>query len=366
MKLGFFMMPLHSLNLSYGQMYAMDMEAALYAEAAGYDELWMGEHYSAKVEPVSDTLQFMSWLIPQTSRIMLCTGVLNLPHHHPAKVAADAALFDHMSGGRFIMGIGPGGLASDFELFNTREKDRGAMMVECIDMVHQIWASDPPYDIVGENWTVRIRDTVQPDMGIGPIPKPLQQPFPPLVTSAMSPHSYMGTLAGRRGWGLISANFNAPWIVKSHWEKFAAGAEEAGRRPDRSAWRIARSILVTESDAEAADYLADPANTIRSYYNYLFTQLGRAGATRIFLTSPDATTESLTLQSVMDGMVIAGSARTVRDRLAAFIDDVGPFGGLLLAFHEWDRKAMWRASVRRLAEEVMPAVRAHAAGARAA
>ena len=130
MKLGCFMMPLHSLNMSYADMYAMDMEAALYAEKMGYDELWMGEHYSAKVEPVSDTLQFMSWLIPQTERIKLCTGVLNLPQHHPAKVAADVALFDHMSKGRFIMGIGPGGLASDFELFQTTDKDRQAMMVE--------------------------------------------------------------------------------------------------------------------------------------------------------------------------------------------------------------------------------------------
>ena len=66
MKLGLFMMPLHSLNMSYVDMYDMDMEVALYAETMGYDELWMGEHYSAKVEPVSNTLQFMSWLIPHS------------------------------------------------------------------------------------------------------------------------------------------------------------------------------------------------------------------------------------------------------------------------------------------------------------
>jgi alkanesulfonate monooxygenase SsuD/methylene tetrahydromethanopterin reductase-like flavin-dependent oxidoreductase (luciferase family) len=367
MKLGFFMMPLHSLTMSYVDMYDMDMEVALYAETMGYDELWMGEHYSAKVEPVSNTLQFMSWLIPQTKRIKLCTGVLNLPQHHPAKVAADVALFDHMAKGRFIMGIGPGGLASDFELFGTTEKDRQAMMVECIDMVHAIWSQDPPYDLEGKYWTIRVKDTVQPDMGIGPIPKPFQQnPFPQLVTSAMSPYSGTAKLAGSRGWELISANFNAPWIVRSHWEKYCEGAEAAGRRPDRSTWRIARTILVTETDQEAADYLADPSNTIRSYYNYLFTQLTRAGAIKIFLTSKDVAPETLTLQSVMDSMVIAGSQKTVTDKLAAFHDEVGPFGGLMLAFHEWDRKAMWQASMRKLAHDVMPVFRKYAAGKLAA
>ncbi|MFO1150840.1 MAG: LLM class flavin-dependent oxidoreductase [Alsobacter sp.] len=367
MKLGFFMMPLHSLALSYAEMYAMDLEAALSAEQLGYDELWMGEHYSAKVEPVTNTLQFMSMLIPQTKRIKLCTGVLNLPQHHPAKVAGDVAMFDHMCGGRYIMGIGPGGLSSDFELFQTTDKDRQAMMVECIDMVHAIWSQEPPYELNGKYWSIKVKDTVQPDMGIGPIPTPLQtKPFPQVVTSAMSPFSGTARLAGTRGWHLISANFNAPWVVRSQWDKYVEGAEEAGRHADRSTWRIARSILVTETDQEAAEYLADPSNTIRSYYNYLFTQLTRAGAIKIFLTSRTAAPESLTLQGVMDSMVIAGSPRTVMDKLAAFTDEVGGFGGLMLAFHEWDRKPMWKASMRRLAEDVMPGFRRYADGKLAA
>jgi hypothetical protein len=44
----------------------------------------------------------------------------------------------------------------------------------------------------------------------------------------------------------------------------------------------------------------------------------------------------------MDAMVIAGPSAHVVDRLIAFIDEVGPFGGLLAAFHEWDRKTLWQ------------------------
>ena len=95
MKLAFFMMPLHSLKLSYKEMYDMDVEAALYADQLKFDEFWVGEHVTAKVEPVSNILQFLSALIPQTSHMKLCTGVLNLPQHHPARIAADVAIAIH-------------------------------------------------------------------------------------------------------------------------------------------------------------------------------------------------------------------------------------------------------------------------------
>jgi alkanesulfonate monooxygenase SsuD/methylene tetrahydromethanopterin reductase-like flavin-dependent oxidoreductase (luciferase family) len=357
MKLGLFMMPLHSLKLGYKEMYDQDVEAALLAETLGYDELWIGEHTAAKVEPVTSALQFLSAIAYQTKRIKLGTGVVNLPQHHPARVAADAAMLDHMCDGRLILGIGPGGLASDFELFQTVEKNRQDMMAEGADIIRAIWEGSAPYDIKGKYWSIKVVDSVQPDMGIGPMPTPFQTPFPTFCTSAMSPYSTTAKLAGQRGWHLISANFNAPWVVRSHWESYEAGAVAAGLHPDPKTWRVARSLLVTESEEEARGYLAEEGNAIHAYYNYLFTQLGRAGARKIFLTEKGGREDDLTLQGVMDAMVIAGPAGYVTDRLIDVIDQVGPFGGLLTAFHEWDRKALWQASMRRLIEDVVPKVR---------
>jgi alkanesulfonate monooxygenase SsuD/methylene tetrahydromethanopterin reductase-like flavin-dependent oxidoreductase (luciferase family) len=359
MKIGLFMMPLHTPKLSYNEMYKQDVEAALFAEELNYDEFWIGEHTTTKVEPVSNALQFLSCLAPQTSRIKLCTGVVNLPHHHPARVAADAAMLDHLCDGRLILGIGPGGLASDFELFGTTDKNRQEMMTESADLIRAIWEGDAPFDLKGKHWSVKAIDTYQPDMTIGLFPKPLQNPFPTFCTSAMSPYSGTAKLAGVRGWNLISANFNAPWIVRSQWAAFEAGAKEAGRKADPASWRVARSILVTETDQQARDYLATPDNAIRSYYNYLFTQLSRAGAIKIFMMKPDTQPEEITLEKVLDSMVIAGSARTVTEKLASFRDEVGPFGGLLCTFHEWDQKQMWKSSMRRMIDEVLPAIDRH-------
>jgi alkanesulfonate monooxygenase SsuD/methylene tetrahydromethanopterin reductase-like flavin-dependent oxidoreductase (luciferase family) len=62
---------------------------------------------------------FMAGLVPRTKNLTFGTAVICLPNHHPIKVAAEVAQFDHMSRGRFMLGIGIGGLYSDFELFDN-------------------------------------------------------------------------------------------------------------------------------------------------------------------------------------------------------------------------------------------------------
>ena len=256
MRLGLFMMPLHDPNRDFHTVLNEDREAILLADQLGYDEAWVGEHYSCKTEPIANPLQFMATLIHQTKRIKFGTGVLNLPQHHPAQIAGDVAQFDFLSEGRFIMGVGPGGLGSDFELFETFDKNRAEMMVESVRMIHEIWASDAPYRIHGKYWNVVVEKQTQLRIGVGPMLKPYQKPFPPLAVSAMSPNSSTAKLAGEHGWGLVSANFTPTNQVLSHWQAYMEGAAAAGRRADRANWRVARSIFCAESDQEA------PAGTI--------------------------------------------------------------------------------------------------------
>ena len=59
---------------------------------------------------------------------------------HPAAIAAQIAMLDHMLDGRFIFGISPGGLLSDAEVFGNLDADRNAMFLEAINQVLAIWA----------------------------------------------------------------------------------------------------------------------------------------------------------------------------------------------------------------------------------
>ena len=100
------MMPLHAAGRPMHDCLAEDTEKALLLEKLGYDELFIGEHYSAATEPYPAPLQFAASLLPRTERLVFGTGVINAPLHHPAMIAAEAAQFDHLSKGRFILGIG--------------------------------------------------------------------------------------------------------------------------------------------------------------------------------------------------------------------------------------------------------------------
>src|SRR5260221_545821 len=99
------MMPLPAPRGDLPTLLREDEEAILLADRLGFDEAWVGEHLTAATEPIASPLIFLASLIAKTGKIRLGTGVLALPHHHPAVVAGHFALFDHLSPGR------PAGLA---------------------------------------------------------------------------------------------------------------------------------------------------------------------------------------------------------------------------------------------------------------
>ena len=150
MKLGLFQMPLHPPHRPMHETIAENTDKILHADALGFNEVWVGEHFSARTEPLSSPMMFMASLIHRTKNLSFGTGVIGLPNHHPVIVAAEAAQFDHMSRGRFVFGFGPAGLASDHELFgNTDPAIRNERLMESIDTIVKLWTQEPPYDIKG-------------------------------------------------------------------------------------------------------------------------------------------------------------------------------------------------------------------------
>ena len=259
MQLGMFMMPLHPIGRALDELLVENIEKAVLADQLGFEEVWVGEHFSIKTEPIPAPMMFMSALLDKTTHLKLGTGVVCLPQHHPAVVAAEVSMFDHLSKGRLLFGIGPGGAPSDFELFATEDgKARNAAMMESIDMILEMWSHGPPYEIEGKFWNLRMADSVMPEFGVGYIWPPYQQPHPPIALSAMSPFSGSVRTAGERGWSPISAGFIPTYSVASHWEMYQKGCEAAGRPADGDNWRVARNVFISESAQEARDHVADP------------------------------------------------------------------------------------------------------------
>ncbi len=358
MRLGLFMMPLHPPTRDYHQMLEEDLEAIVVADQLGFDEVWIGEHFSSMTEPVTSPLTFMAKAIPLTKKIQLCTGVLNLPQQHPAVIAGFCAMFDHLANGRFTMGIGPGGLPSDFELFHLEDPmARGKMTLELIDIILKIWAGEPPYRIEGQYWQIRQDEWHWPELGLGRMPKPYQQPHPPIAVAGMSPYPFFVKEAAKRGWSAVSANFIPAASVATHWQKFKEGCAEAGVAPDGDRWHVARTVLVTETDAEAKAYLAKPNCAVRYYFYYLSSLMKKAGFSQIMKGLDQFDDDKLTVDWAIDNIVIAGSPKTVTEKLLAVREQIGPFGTIVLTGLDWDDPALWKRSMALMANEVMPGLR---------
>jgi alkanesulfonate monooxygenase SsuD/methylene tetrahydromethanopterin reductase-like flavin-dependent oxidoreductase (luciferase family) len=358
MKLGFFTMPIHPLGKDWRQSLREDREAFILADELGFAEGYVGEHVTDRAENITSCAMFICTLIEATKRMKLGTGTINMPNSHPAAVAAQIAMLDHLLDGRFIFGISPGGLLSDAEVFGNLDADRNAMFLEAINQVLEIWTTEPPYDIKGKYWTIALERQFMPEIGQGFLPKPLQQPHPPIVVTAVAPFSKGVTEAAARGWDPISANFLMPPWVKSHWPNYAEGCKRAGRPADPANWRVAKSIFVADDDSTARDYATAPDGPYRYYYSQLFTKLKKGGRINLFKTHRDQPDEDVTLDGVCDALIIHGSPDKVADELLAFREQVGDFGTLLYAGKDWRDRELGRRSMILLAEKVLPKVNA--------
>ncbi|MGH8696788.1 MAG: LLM class flavin-dependent oxidoreductase, partial [Burkholderiales bacterium] len=255
-------------------------------------------------------------------------------------------------------------LRSDAEVFGHFDQDRNAIFLESINMVLDIWAGEAPYDLVGKYYTVSTARSRIPELGQGTIIKPYQKPHPPIVVTAVAPHSQGVTEAAKRGWTPLSANFLLPEWVKTHWPRYVEGRAAVGAKPDPAEWRVARSIFVADDDKVAKRYGHTAEGPHHLYFHQLTSKLRFARRAQAFKLDPGEPDESVTADAVTPRLVIAGTVNNVVDQILAFRAKIGDFGTLYYACHDWVDPALGKRSMQLMAEEVMPRVNA-AIGARA-
>jgi alkanesulfonate monooxygenase SsuD/methylene tetrahydromethanopterin reductase-like flavin-dependent oxidoreductase (luciferase family) len=358
LKLGTFMMPLHPPKRSPSQTLPEDREAILLADRLGYCEALVGEHVTDLAENVTSCLMFLASVAHDTKKIVLGSGTINMPNSHPAAIASQVAMLDHMLRGRFIMGISPGGLMSDAEVFGNYKKDRNAIFLESINMVLDIWKNDGPYNLSGQFFNVTTANTSIPEIGQGTIIKPYQKPHPPIVVTAVAPHSKGVTEAAKRGWTPVSANFLLPEWVASHWPRYEEGCKAVGKEARPSDWRVAKSIFVADDESTAKRYGHGDEGPYHFYFKQLLRKLVSGGRSNLFKLDQNEPDSSISADSITPKLVIAGTAGSVVEQILAFRDKVGAFGTLYYPCHDWVDPKLARRSMQLMAEQVMPRVNA--------
>lgn len=359
MKLGYFSMPMHPAGRNWAETLREDREAVILADALGFHDAFIGEHLTDQYENITNSLLFLATLISDTSQIRLGTGTTNLSQQHPVLVAANSAMFDHLSGGRFIFGISPGALTSDAEVLGILAEDRNKMFAEAIDVILSVWDSSPPYniDLPGNRFKVTTETTMDLSLGVGVLPKPLQAPRPEIVGTVVAPFSKGVIAMGERDFHPLSANFLLPQWVATHWPNYVRGKEAAGVTASTQDWRVARTVFVADDPKVAERYgREDPNSPYRFYYAQMLAKMRKLGRLELFKTHRDQPDDEVTLDGVLADLVITGTADSVAEQIIEFREEVGEFGELVYAGLDWVDPTLARRSMELMAQKVMPAV----------
>ena len=126
-----------------------------------------------------------------------------------------------------------------------------------------------------------------------------------------------------------------------------------------SEWRIAKSIFVADDEATAKRYAFGADGPYHFYFKQLIRKLvGAGGRGNLFKTDPEMPNEAITPEYVTQRLVLAGTVDSVVEQLLAFRAQVGDFGTLLYAGHDWVDPVLARRSMQLMAQQVMPRVNA--------
>jgi alkanesulfonate monooxygenase SsuD/methylene tetrahydromethanopterin reductase-like flavin-dependent oxidoreductase (luciferase family) len=359
--LGYFTMPVHPIDRPWAETLKEDREAVILCDKLGFYDAFVGEHLTDRAENVTNCMTFLASLIHATKQIKLGSGTANLSHIHPVVIAQQAAMFDHLSEGRFVFGVSPGALTSDAEALGILEQDRNKMFAESIDVILAIWAGDAPYniDLPDNRYKVSTDRTQALEIGVGYMGKPYQQPRPEIVGTVVAPFSPGVVLMGKRDFHPLSANFLLSKHLKSHWENYCKGKAEVGVEPKVSDWRVARNIFVADDDKTAARYgRTDPNSPYQFYWSQMLYKMRRGKRLYVFKSHKEQADEEITQDYVMDNCVIHGSVNKVVDGILALREEIGDFGEIVYAGMDWVDPALAKRSLQLMAEEVMPRVNA--------
>lgn len=362
MQLGGFFMPNHPPERPLCDAHEWDLKVIEHLDMIGFDEAWIGEHFTAPWEPIVAPDIMIAQAIPRTKKIRLGPGGHLLPYYNPAVLAHRIAYLDHLSGGRIMFGISTGGVPTDWRLFdyvNLGELNRNKAQ-EAVEIILKIWNEPGPWEYPGKYWNVSMPETMFGSLKYHM--KPLQQPHPPIAIAGLSPKSPTLNLAGQYGLWPLSIAFSHRHLL-SHWESVAEGAAKAGRTADRSNWRINTPVYVAQTDAEALDKVVNgPIG--RAFDEYLMPLWKAAGLINAFKEDPSDPDDSVTVERMAREAWLVGSPQTVTDKFVELYRYTGGFGGVLATVFDHSEpqyEAAWFESLRLLAQDVMPAVRARLA-----
>jgi limonene 1,2-monooxygenase len=319
-----------------------DLDLVETLDRLNYDEAWFGEHQSQGWALVGAPETLIAAAAQRTRQIKLANGVVPLPVHHPFHVSARAVHLDHLTRGRYILGLGPGVpfdaavLGLDIPTMRTRFDEALPVVLNLVNGEERLSEKT--------GWFELREARLQ-----------LPRYSPGGIEAAVATNGFTKTgpvLAGRHGLGLASfAPFFAPLPpgvpgqidLARQWQYAEESAGEHGRAIDRRGWRIVLPVHVGATRKEAFDEVRD------GFDRWVFGYFGGHSA------GDQGIPRSQMLEAqAKAGSVLVGSVDDVADGLKSLQERTGGFGTLLVYVSDWASWAATDRSLELLARYVAP------------
>lgn len=331
------------------QMFRDCLEQAVFSEELGYHCVWEVEHHGLYEYSHSSAPEiFLSFVAAKTSRIRIGHGVTLLPfrYNHPIRIAERIATLDVLSEGRLSWGTGKSSSEVEKVAFENDAEALHEQWLEALKIIPRMWAEDV-FEYHGKFFDIA---------PIQVVPKPVQQPHPPVFAACSKPESVFAV--GDLGLGALNFALGSDEYLADRVQKYKARAEAADPIvPQRNAYYACTpTTLVLDDDRKACRYGMRGArfftNALARYYFHGDRPTGTLDIPREFFTD-DELDEAMAARAEAAIGAVIGDPVHARERVARYaeagVDELILVMQMGTVPHE-----LVMESLRTFAEKVMP------------
>jgi F420-dependent oxidoreductase-like protein len=313
------------LTLTSGAQVALPMDLIRRAEALGFDSVWTSEAYGA------DAVTPATWVLAQTTRIKAGTAIMQMPARSPAATAMTAATLAQLSGGRFILGVGPSGPQVAEGWHGVAYGKPLARTREYVQIIRQIWAREAPLSFRGEHYHIPYDGPDATGQG-----RPLRSilhtdPRIPIYTASISP-------GGLRVAGEVADGVFPIWMSPERSELVVGPIEEglklSGSGRKLSDFAVCPMVTVALGDdlercrkpsrAMLALYIGGMGSREKNFYNDYASRMGYAEEARriqdLYLQGRRDDAMAAVPERLIDEVALVGPRKRILDRLEVWKD----------------------------------------------
>ncbi len=310
--------------VGFGPKAQINLDMIRRAEELGFDSAWTAEAYG------NDAVTTATWVLANTSKMKVGTSIMQMPARAPAMTAMTAMTLDHLSGGRFILGLGPSGPQVVEGWYGVPYGKPLTRTREYIQIIRQIWAREGPLEFKGEHYTIPVTGP-----GTTGFAKPLKSilhgnPDIPIYTASISPNGLRCSAEVADGvfpMMMDPENFDSVYLPF-----LQEGFDKAGGGKSLADFAVVPGVTVIINDdlekvrmpvkGHMALYIGGMGARNKNFYNDLAKRLGyEEEAVKIqdlFLDGKKMEAAAAVPDELVDACHLVGPKDRIRERLQAW------------------------------------------------